>query len=112
MRYRRVGAWFLAAQLVSAAAPGALHHHPGGLGHGRTSGIAGAVGGGWLYYGLPYWVTVGPDGLPLVLAPRPPVTVLMPGVVPMAVPDRGVLGGPMPLINRPVPRVAPPVIRA
>jgi hypothetical protein len=110
MRYWRVGVWFLAAQLVPSVAPGALHHH-GGCGHGRPSGIAGAVGGGWLNYGFPYWMTVGPDGLPLVIAPRPPV-VVVPGVIPVAVPDRGVLGGPMPLVNRPIPRLAPPVIRA
>lgn len=55
----------------------------------------GAVSGGYRYHGPPYYVTIGPDGLPVVIYPMP-LWLPSPGMVPVVYVDRGPLGGPAP----------------
>lgn len=76
----------------------------GGVGRGSTATIPAAVSGGYSYNGPPYWMTIGPDGRPVVIGPPLLWPVAIPVPVPVFVPQplsNGVpLGGPMP--RRPI----------
>ncbi len=71
-------------------------HHGGGSPHGHggfsTAGVPAAVGGGWGFYGLPYYSMIGPYGMPAVF--MPPLFVAAPGgFFPAFVPPMGGLPG-------------------
>jgi hypothetical protein len=113
-----VGFWVLAALGPPGEVFAEGHHHgmshEGGSGNRGPGSVGiggiGAVSGGYAYYGPPYWMTIGPNGLPVVFGPALPLPTFVP--VPVPVPfARGVpLGGPMPPRQLRPPQV--PVRRA
>jgi hypothetical protein len=115
MRYRWIAGWALSALLVFGTGSADGNHHIGGGGptHRHGHGIILAGGWGWGSYGLfgvPYYVTIGPNGQPVVVGP--PLVTVLPGPLPAPVFDRGVLAGPMPRVVRPVVRPAVAAPRA
>src|SRR4051812_26107096 len=118
MLFQRGVAWVLAPLLVLWVPPAAgrgwgghSHGHGGRLGWGNhgsipTVRIPAAVGGGYSWYGPPYYMTVGPNG-PFAFGPSPPTMMLTPVPVPFVAIDRGPLGGPMPAGGMPQLQEAP-----
>ncbi|MFO0951676.1 MAG: tetratricopeptide repeat protein [Isosphaeraceae bacterium] len=93
---RRVGIAFVLTASAIGNAADAADGHSSQSGHGQSSrSVAlGAAAGGYSNYAFPFWSTIGPDGIPVVFAPLPPVvgTVL----VPVATRAGSPLAGPMP----------------
>lgn len=112
----------LVASVVTGSSRGGSHESGGtssgsGLGPGggfATASVPAAVSGGYRWYGPPYYVTIGPNGMPIVFGP--PMLLPPPMLFPTTVFDRGPLGGPMPVpLPREFARPAPqprPIIRA
>lgn len=87
-----------------------VHHHApppegGRRAHADKTGtpIAVGFGGGWMSFGTPFYMTIGPDGQPVLVVP-PWLAFNPPAPVPLV--DPGALGGPMPAA---APQVAAPV---
>ena len=118
MRDLRVYGGLIASCVFALGAHHPGHAHPGhGIAAGgRTGGIHGGVnpvsggtnrggfggiGGGFFWTGPAYFMTIGPNGQPVVIGP--PWMNFAPGFVPtafpMAFPGTGALGGPMPAMQ-------------
>src|SRR4051794_19563534 len=92
-------AWFVAFGLAGGVAFGQSHHHHhggsgGGWGLGAVAGASIGLGGG---YFLPFYGSVGLDGIPFTYTPAVPVPF-----VPMSMgPPLGPLAAPPPSLDNP-----------